>query len=93
MNEPEREYSLLMPFVTVASNGGPHDDESYVAGYAMGLLDARLSNGGPQEPESVRDSCIPQCDLLALKHGYTIQVESTEVPGWQTVTFTETEAP
>lgn len=88
----EAEYGLVMPFVTVASKGGPHDDESYCAGYAMGLLDARLSAGGEQEPETVRESCVPQVDLLALKYGYTIQVEASEVDGWHFITFTQVEA-
>ena len=84
----EPEYGLVMPFVTVTSKGGPHDDESYCAGYAMGLLDARLGSGGEQPVESVRESCVAQADLLALKHGYTIQAESSGVDGWIYVTFT-----
>lgn len=36
------EYDLVMPFVTVTSAGGPHDDDAYVAGFEMGALDACL---------------------------------------------------
>lgn len=36
------EYGLVMPFVTVSSVGGPHDDGAYVAGYEMGALAVRL---------------------------------------------------
>jgi len=90
-DEQEPEYDLVMPFVTVASKGGPHDDESYVAGYAMGLLDARLSEGGEAGPEVVRETCVAQADLLALKHGYTIESESSEADGWVLVTFTQLE--
>lgn len=44
--EPD-EYGLVMPFVSTASQGGPHDDDSYVAGYEMGQLDAFLGEGSP----------------------------------------------
>ena len=40
--DDETSYGLLMPFVTVVSKGGPHEDESYAAGWEMGVLDARL---------------------------------------------------
>lgn len=81
------EYGLVMPFVTVASNGGPHDDESYVAGCAMGLLDAILKVSCPRESVPVRESSLAQADLLAFRYGYITRVESTEVDGWAMVTF------
>lgn len=63
---------MVMPFVSVTSKGGPHDDESYVAGYEMGLLDACLSQGGKLVKCTVRTSNTRQADLLAMRHGYTM---------------------
>lgn len=83
----DEEYDLVMPFVTVASVGGPHDDESFVAGYAMGLLDAALSTGCGSESMPVKESCLAQADLLAFRYGYTTRVDDPEVEGWRTVTF------
>ena len=69
----EAEYGLLMPFVTVTSRGGPHDDESYVAGYEMGQLDAQLAaavHHGLGCPEVVvQRSNLPQAELIARRHG------------------------
>lgn len=69
----EGEYDLVMPFVTVASVGGPHDDESYVAGFEMGVLQARLRaalHHGLGLPEVVihREN-VPQADLIAMDVG------------------------
>lgn len=81
------EYGLVMPFVTVASKGGPHDDRSYVAGYTMGLLDIYLKLGEVDDPAPIPSDCLPQADLLALKHGYTMEAEPGGVPGWHMVSF------
>jgi len=64
-------YGLVMPFVTVASKGGPHDDQSYVAGWEMGALDARLEHERPAVLEMpIQLDNVQQADLLAMKHGY-----------------------
>lgn len=42
MSDEEQGYGLVMPFVSVASKGGPYDDDAYAAGWAMGALDAKL---------------------------------------------------
>jgi len=57
---------MVMPFVTVASKGGPHDDQSYVAGYEMGLLDARLEH----------ISSIPHLQNFTWKPDIPIRVEN-----------------
>jgi hypothetical protein len=88
----EANYGLVMPFVTVASRGATHDDESYVAGYAMGILDAQLSSDPAEHMETVRESSLPQADLLAMRHGYSITSELPE-DGWSTVRFVKIEAP
>jgi len=69
----DAEFGLLMPFVTVTSRGGPHDDASYVAGYEMGQLDARLAAAAHHHlgcPEVVMLRCnLPQAELIAMRHG------------------------
>lgn len=48
----EPELSLVMPFVVCTSEGGPYEDESFVAGWDLGTLDARL-DAGPIQWETV----------------------------------------
>src|SRR5688572_15583154 len=45
-----------MPFVSVASNGGPHDDDSFVAGFEMGALHALLTQ--PREHRHVHAQLV-----------------------------------
>lgn len=82
-------YSLVMPFVTVASKGGPYDDDAYVAGYEMGQLDAALALRPEEHAATVRTENAIQADLIAMRHGYT---RTTEVyapsPEWSIVSFT-----
>lgn len=87
MTDPH-EFDLVMPFVTVASKGGPHDDDSYTAGYEMGLLDAELAHAAPaavQRP--IHAANTAQADLLAMKHGYHLQA-GEEADGWVPVLLT-----
>lgn len=65
------DYDLVMPFVTVHSKGGPHDDESYVAGWSMGKLDTLLEHARPaMHEDTIYKDSIPQADIIAMKHGY-----------------------
>lgn len=71
-------YGLVMPFVTVASKGGPHDDEAYVAGFEMGGLDATLKALAPVHalvklPFTIHSVSRGQADLIAMKHGFTVE--------------------
>ena len=84
MDDPE--YDLVMPFVTVASKGGPHDDESYVAGYAMGLLDIYLKIGQIEDGVPVREDSLEQADLLAMR--YRMSVTPDDCSGWRWAKFT-----
>lgn len=87
----ESEYEMVMPFVTVTSKGGPHDDESYVAGYAMGVLDAQILVASTINATVTRDipvSSRPQADLIAMRYGYVTDVKGTdEFPDWVVMTF------
>ncbi|MGY1946671.1 hypothetical protein [Nocardia asiatica] len=93
MSEEEAEYELFMPFVTVKSNGGPHDDTAYVAGWEMGALDAQLKTAASVHAESltvqVHTANMPQVDLLAMRHGFSIEhFAYEECPNWSEVAFT-----
>lgn len=100
MNEGEEEYGLAMPFVACQSNGGDYDDNSYVAGYEMGILEGQLygwmkpsversSPGLPTQWRYIHDGNVNQVDLIAMRHGW--QVEHGEaVDGWVPVRLVET---
>lgn len=86
------DFELETPFVTVTSKGGPHDDQSYVCGYEMGLLDNELKSAKiialmiSKKYASISktlhlDNKV-QAELIAMKHGWTIIWKDTEVEGW-----------
>lgn len=86
-------YDLVMPFVSVASKGGPYEDNAYCAGWAMGALDARLATLAPVSlSETVRTDDLDQADLVAMSHGYAMQRHESEVEGWTFVEFTRLSA-
>lgn len=80
-------FDLVMPFVTVASRGGPHDDASYAAGWEMGALDYELSITARRKVERLIHAVnAPQVDLIAMKHGYRCTVtEHDEEWSWLTL--------
>ena len=65
------DYELELPFLTVQSKGGPHEDVAYCAGWTMGHLDSLLEHQKPSMHEDTiyRDS-QPQADLIAMRRGY-----------------------
>lgn len=69
----EHDMELVMPFVVVASVGGPFDDQAYCAGYEMGALDSRLAaaacHGLGCPTVTVLRGNVAQVELLAMKHG------------------------
>jgi hypothetical protein len=86
-------YGLVMPFVSVTSHGGPHDDASYSAGWEMGALDALLEHQKPGiHALTIRDTNIEQADLIAMQHGYQATVETTGVEGWLRFKLTKTQS-
>ncbi len=85
MTEPEEvEHGLVMPFVAVASKGGPFDDQAYTAGYEMGLLDAELAH--PYSfglvHRTLRQENRAQADLLAMRHGWRASFNDIESDEW-----------
>ena len=84
----EPEHSLVMPFVVVASKGGPYDDSAYTAGYEMGLLDAALAAAPARHEATVHAANATQADLIAMRHGYVCHFTiSGEFPDWTHATF------
>ena len=85
------EFGLMMPFVVCASHGGPYDDAAYCAGFEAGMVDtilATLPVGINQMSRPVRSENLPQIDLLAMQHGWSIvSTVDDEHPEWTTVTF------
>jgi hypothetical protein len=76
--EPEPALELVMPFVVVASKGGPYDDEAFVAGWAAGelaLAMKTLESIGAEVTRTVPTSLVPQIDLIAMQHGYRVQAK------------------
>lgn len=87
----ESQYELEMPFVTVRSKDGPHDDESYVAGFEMGRLYETLrswnsASGIGYEAVILTDN-VPQADLISMHYGFTMYRRESEVVGWTHVLF------
>lgn len=91
----EPQYDLVMPFVTVASNGGPHDDASYAAGWEMGALDHRLAAAavdGQVVTATILATNVEQADLIAMRRGYAMDIDPFEdAPEWTSVLFTPQE--
>ena len=87
----DHSIELVMPFVTVQSNDGPHDDQSYTAGYEMGRLDDQLEFEKPSVLDSVvLTENIKQVDLIAMKNGYSMTPTlHEEDPTWTFVKFTK----
>lgn len=95
LDEPEGEaMELVMPFIVCQSNGGPYDDESFVAGfqageinYAMKLL-AQIGVATRLHWPIVRSALKEQIDLMAMQHGFgAVKFEASDAyPEWGTLT-------
>lgn len=95
IGDEEPEMSLVMPFVVCASNGGPYDDQAFVAGVVFAQHQALLEHAHPEDGRTVvttfpvYPALVPQLDLLAMAHGY--RLHSEPVPGaageWTSVSY------
>jgi hypothetical protein len=94
----EEEWGLVFPFVVCRSNGGPYDDEAFVAGYQAGQISKALAAaaavGADRCMFTVRTDLVPQLDLIAMHYGFSLeakQIEETEgypaMPEWSGATF------
>lgn len=76
--EEETGYELVMPFVVAQSAGGPFDDDALCAGFELGRLDGVLATGRPAVLTGpYKKAVLPQVDLIAMKHGYSVAVDDT----------------
>lgn len=74
--EPDDDHmDLVMPLIVVASNGGPYDDASFVAGMHLQQLWGVLERKPMSYQQFVRSDLIPQIDLLAMHFGYRMDAE------------------
>jgi hypothetical protein len=92
----EQEYGLVMPFVACQSNDGPYDDEAYVAGYEMGLLDQSLATMAQPFTawrQMIHSPNRRQADLIAMRHDFVMTVRETDFDEWLDVEFSRTEVP
>jgi hypothetical protein len=83
-------WDLVMPFVVCASQGGPYDDRSFVAGYQLGRLDRDLGVLAALEFASVSrvlyTDSLAQADLIGMRHGYRME-RGYEHDRWSDVDF------
>jgi hypothetical protein len=71
--EPDESPELVMPFVAVASVGGPYDDLAYAAGWEMGALNATLAGRDATVMHAtIKTGNFDQADLVAMNNGYRI---------------------
>lgn len=84
MNDDEDtvEFGLVMPFVVCQSQGGPYEDQAFVAGYELGLLSARLEAQPPFLRLPLRTDSMKQVDLIAMRHGYSLTAHVCPMPEW-----------
>lgn len=75
LDNNEEDYELVMPFIVVKSVGGPFEDTDFVAGFQCGDLFRRMDHGENPIMATLYKSLIPQFDLIAMKHGYTIMID------------------
>lgn len=91
MTDEPSSFGLVMPFVVTQSQAGPHADEPFVAGYECGYLDHLLESRIHESVERyVHTSIVPQLDLVAMRHGYTMTSEPWQdhPDQWTLVTLT-----
>lgn len=91
------EYGLVMPFVVCRTNGGPYDDQSFVAGYQVAAIDSALvvaaAIGASVIPvaQCVYRPLLPQLDLVGMRHGYRMRSHDVtagdDAETWSTVEF------
>ena len=72
-----------MAFIVLASRGGHYDDEAFMGGYRLGVLDATLglSRRHPSEVPTlsvfIRHTDEAQADLIAMRHCYLMTQSCT----------------
>lgn len=88
--DEEPGYELVVPFIACTSQGGPYQDDAFVAGFALGTIDSELAHGHPVSYDHVSPALVPQLDLIAMRRGYIVTSEPwpEDPAAWTRVTFT-----
>ncbi len=90
-SDDTNDLSLIMPFVVCEGNGGPYNDEAFVAGYTAGVIDAALHSLEHIHAHVtwwVPSKLVPQLDLLAMRYRFSMEVNVWEEdPETSMVTF------
>jgi hypothetical protein len=98
--DDETQYSLVFPFTVCQSNGGPYDDDAFVAGVQFGRIDQALESAGPAVDRmrfTAYTSLTKQLELCGMARGFPVitaeQVEETDdhpaMPEWSFFTFAQ----
>ncbi len=94
MDQPEHEgLELAFPFTVCQSNGGPYDDEAFVAGYQAGRVDTALKTaaaiGATTYTVTVLTTLVGQLELIGMHYGFPAMTAEQfgEAPEWSTVTL------
>ena len=80
---------LELPFTITKSNGGPHDDQAFAAGWRLATIDAALAylDQHEQHTDLVKASELDQLDLIAMRRHCTITSTDELGDGWLEVTI------
>jgi hypothetical protein len=99
LDEPEGDgYELLVPFVACVSQGGPFDDNSFVAGFQAGQLDQALAAAAVVTATEVVvmtfTALTRQLELIAMRRGFPLMTAEVveAAPEWSNITFRTTQA-
>lgn len=71
----EGQYGLIMPFVVCTSQGGPWDDQAFVAGVKLGVLLRYMDSDEGEISDYVHPDLVRQVDLAVMHFGYTMRSE------------------
>lgn len=87
---------LLLPFVVCASDGGPYEDFSFVAGFRLGQLweqiDVAHACGASRfYVHAIERASLPQLDLIAMHFGYVVEYEAHDDDDWCIATLIASE--
>ncbi len=94
LDRPEEDgYSLAVPFIACNSQGGPYDDNAFVAGFQCGEIDRALkaieAAGGNSAEFTVYTPLVKQVELLGMNRGFPVMTADTfdDTPEWTHVRF------
>lgn len=76
------EEEKTIPYVVGMKNGGPYDEESFYAGYQLGIikltLDSLLVLSITRTATVVPVKLLPEIDIMAMALGWSIETEPLE---------------